>query len=68
MSGKLLFLLGAVVVLAIYGAAIAVLVTTPGNNLIPTPGRAVVAGIVAMFCTLLVFVFGFIKTATTSQD
>ena len=68
MSGKLLFLVGTVVVLVIYGVAIAVLLGTPGNNLIPTPGRAVVAGIIAMFTTLLVFVMGFIKTATTSQD
>ncbi|WP_375432919.1 hypothetical protein [uncultured Friedmanniella sp.] len=68
MSSKILFLVGAVVVLAIYGVAVAVLITTPGNNSIPTPGRAVVAGIIAMFSTLLVFTLGFIKTATITQD
>ena len=68
MSSKLLFLIGLVVVLAIYGTALVVLLGTPGNNSIPTPGHAVVAAIIAMFSTLLVFVFGFIRAATVSQD
>jgi hypothetical protein len=67
-SRKLVFLVGTLIVLAIYGAAVAVMVTTTGINSIPTPGRAVVAAIIAMFSTLGIFVLGFIHVATVNQD
>ncbi len=67
-SRKIVFLVGTLLVLAIYGVAVAVMVTTPGINSIPTPGKAVVAAIIAMFSTLGIFVLGFIQTATVSED
>lgn len=67
-SRKLVFGVGTLLVLAIYGAAVVVMVTTTGINSIPTPGRAVVAAIVAMFSTLGIFVLGFIQVATVQQD
>lgn len=68
MSRKVVFGVGALIVLAIYGVAVGILVTSPGPNSIPTPGRALVAAVIAMFSTLGVFVLGFIQTATVSQD
>lgn len=68
MSRKIVLLVGTLVVLAVYGVAVAVMVTTTGINSIPTPGRAVVAAIIAMFATLGIFVLGFIHVATVSQD
>ena len=67
MSRKLVLLIGALLVLAVYGVAVAIMVTTPGINSIPTPGRAVVAAIIAMFSTLGIFVLGFIQTATVPE-
>jgi hypothetical protein len=67
-SRKLVFLVGALIVLAIYGVAVAVMVTTTGINSIPTPGKAVVAAIIAMFSSLGIFVLGFIQVATVQKD
>ncbi|WP_375424155.1 hypothetical protein [uncultured Friedmanniella sp.] len=67
MSRKVIFLVGTLLVLAIYGVAVAVMVTTTGINSIPTPGRAVVAAVVAMFSTLGIFILGFIQTATVPE-
>lgn len=67
MSRKLALGIGAVVVLAIYGVAVGILVTTTGANSIPTPGKAVVCGMIAMFSALLVFVLGFIQIATVNE-
>jgi hypothetical protein len=67
-SRKLVYLVGILLVLAIYGTAVGVMVTTTGINSIPTPGRAVVAAIIAMFSTLGIFVLGFIHVATVNQD
>jgi hypothetical protein len=64
---KLVLLIGALVVLAIYGVAVAVMLTTTGVNSIPTPGRAVVAAIIAMFMSLGIFVIGFIQVATVPE-
>lgn len=67
MSRKLIFLVGALLVVVIYGVAVAFLVTTQGNNAIPTPGAAVIPAIIAMFSTLGIFVLGFIQTATVQK-
>jgi hypothetical protein len=66
-SRKLLLPVGALLVLVIYGVAVAFMVTTTGVNSIPTPGKAVVAAMVAMFSALLVFVIGFIQVATVQK-
>jgi hypothetical protein len=50
--------------LVVYAVGIIMLVTTPQANAIPTPGHAVVGGVLAMFATLCVFVTGFVWTAT----
>jgi hypothetical protein len=52
------------IALVIYAVGIVMLVTTPQANGIPTPGDAVVGGVLAMFATLGVFVTGFVWTAT----
>lgn len=50
--------------LAIYAVGIVMLVMEPQANGIPTPGDAVVGGVLAMFATLGVFVTGFVWMAT----
>ena len=52
------------IALVIYVVGIVMLVTTPQANGIPTPGYAVVGGVLAMFATLGVFVTGFVWLAT----
>ena len=53
-----------VIALAIYAVGIVMLVTTPHANAIPTPGHAVVGGVLAMFATLGVFITGFVWMST----
>ena len=50
--------------LVMYVIGVVMMLTTPGTNEIPTPGYAVVGGVLAMFATLGVFLAGFILTAT----
>ena len=50
--------------IAIYAVGIVMLVTEPQANGIPTPGNAVVGGVLSMFATLGVFVTGFVWLAT----
>lgn len=64
---KIVFGVGGAVCLIAYAVGIIGLVTTPDANAIPTPGRAVVAGVIAMFSTLGFFILGFIQMATTSD-
>jgi hypothetical protein len=52
------------IALAIYAVGIVMLVTTPQANAIPTPGHAVVGGVLAMFATLGVFITGFVWMST----
>ena len=52
------------VALVIYVVGVVFLVTTPQANGIPTPGPAVVGGVLAMFGALGVFVAGFLLVAT----
>lgn len=53
--------------LAMYVVGVVMMLSTPGVNEIPTPGIGVVAGMIAMFATLGVFVTGFVMMAT-EQD
>ena len=64
---KIVFGVGGLVCVIAYAVGIVGLLTTPHANAIPTPGRAVVAGVIAMFSTLGFFVLGFIQSATTSD-
>ena len=50
--------------LVMYVVGVVMMLTTEGTNAIPTPGYAVVGGVLAMFATLAVFVMGFVLTAT----
>ena len=52
------------IALAIYAVGIVMLATTPDANAIPTPGHAVVGGVLAMFATLGVFITGFVWMST----
>lgn len=62
---KIVFGVGGAICLIAYAVGIIGLVTTPDANAIPTPGRAVIAGVIAMFATLGVFVLGFVQMATS---
>jgi hypothetical protein len=64
MGRKITLLVGGLACLVVYALGIIGLVTTPDANAIPTPGRAVVSGVLAMFATLGVFAVGFVQTAT----
>ena len=50
--------------LVTYVVGLVMMLTTEGANEIPTPGYAVVGGVLAMFATLGIFIAGFILTAT----
>jgi hypothetical protein len=50
--------------LVMYVIGVVIMLNTKGTNAIPTPGYAVVGGVLAMFATLGVFVAGFVLTAT----
>jgi len=50
--------------LVVYVVGIVMMVTNPQANAIPTPGDAVVGGVLAMFATLGVFITGFVWLAT----
>lgn len=50
--------------LVTYVVGLVMMLTTEGSNEIPTPGYAVVGGVLAMFATLGIFIAGFILTAT----
>nr|WP_294691753.1 hypothetical protein [uncultured Friedmanniella sp.] len=50
--------------LVMYVIGVVMMLTTDGANEIPTPGYALVGGVLAMFATLGVFIAGFILTAT----
>jgi hypothetical protein len=50
--------------LVLYVVGVVIMLGTEGTNAIPTPGLAVVGGVLAMFATLGVFVMGFVLTAT----
>ena len=64
---KIVFGVGGALCVIVYAVGIIGLVTTPDANAIPTPGRAVIAGVIAMFATLGFFILGFIQSATTSD-
>jgi hypothetical protein len=64
MRRSVVLAIGLVLALAMYAVGVVLLLTTDGANLIPTPGRAVVGGMVAMFATVMVFVVGFVLSAT----
>jgi hypothetical protein len=50
--------------MVIYVVGIVMLLNEPQANGIPTPGDAVVGGVLAMFATLGVFVTGFVWLST----
>lgn len=64
---KIVFGVGGALCVIVYAVGIIGLLTTPGANEIPTPARAVIAGVIAMFATLGFFILGFIQMATTSE-
>lgn len=62
---RTIFLLSATALaLAMYAVGVVMMLTTRGVNQIPTPGTAVVGGVLAMFATVGVIVVGFVLTAT----
>jgi len=67
MTRRVVFGIGIALCVVVYAVGIIGLATTPHANAIPTPGRAVVAGVIAMFSTLGFFIIGFIQSATTSD-
>jgi len=67
MRRRVIFGAGMVLSALVYAVGIIGLATTPHANEIPTPGRAVVWGVIAMFSTLGFFIIAFIQSATTSD-
>lgn len=64
MRRAIVILTGLALSLVMYVIGVVMMLTTEGSNEIPTPGYAVVGGVLAMFATLGVFIVGFILTAT----
>lgn len=64
---KIVLGVGGALCLIAYVVGIVGMVTTPNVSAIPTPGRGVVAAMIAMFSTLGFFILGFIQSATTSD-
>jgi len=67
MTGKVVFGVMVLLCVAVYAVGIVGLVATPGSNQIPTPGWALIWGVVAMFSTLGFFILGFLKAASVSD-